>query len=171
MLNTYGKINYEVEVPLSLDYTKSTIHKAGGQYGSTPQYMYTRRATKTYRFKGMSESTAKACLNDKKIQYNRKFMGWKLLGGNWYNKYYFIQFGNPSAAAEDYHAQVATFNVVRNGAAPTFDVQITVNEIVTIYGVWDYNINTPSGIGSLERKFQAYDSSYISTYNYDENLT
>ena len=53
-LSTYGRINYEVEVPLSREYSRETVHRAGDRYGSQAQFKYTRNTTKAYRFKGMS---------------------------------------------------------------------------------------------------------------------
>jgi len=101
-LNTYGKINYEVDVPMSIEYSKTMIHPSGGRYGSEPQFMYSRHVTKTYRFKGMDMATTQDCLKAKKAQYCRKFMGWRLLGSNWYNKWYYAQFGNITQAPSDY---------------------------------------------------------------------
>jgi hypothetical protein len=170
-LSTYGITNHEVEVPLSIEYSRETIHPAGGVYGSVPQYKYTRRASKTYRFKGMTAAAAQACLNAKRALYNRRFMGWGLVGvdwrpPSWFRKYYRV----PPA---DYHVQVATFNVVRNGAAPVFDVQIAVDESVVIYGEWDFDVSTSTGCADCELCFTSSERpvSYVSSYDYDENLT
>lgn len=102
-LNTYGKINYEVMVPISIEYQKSVVHPAGGTYGSTPQYQYDRLVKKTYKFKGMDSATATRCLKDKKAQYNRKFMGWKMMGNNWRPPSYFSQWGIVSSSPQPYH--------------------------------------------------------------------
>ena len=139
-LNTYGKINYEVVVPMSIEYTKTTVHPAGGQYGSVGQWRYGRHVQKTYKFKGMDAATTQACLNAKKRQYNRKFMGWKMEGNNWRNITYYEKYGRLSGAPEDYFQQVATYNVNRNGNAPSFDVQITVDEVVYLYFSTDYDL-------------------------------
>lgn len=174
-LNTYGKKNYEVIVPISIEYTKETVHPASGQYGSTGQWKYGRHVTKTYRFKGMDATTATACLTAKRKQYNRKFMGWKFLGNNWRNILYYERFGIVSSAPADYYEQVATFNVTRNGSVPTFDVQITVDEVVYLYFSTDYNIQSSTDLAIIESLFQRSSTSnklcYVSTYDYDENLT
>ena len=170
-LSTYGKINYEVEVPLSREYLRETVHPSGGVYGSVPLYKYTRRTRKTYRFKGMTAETAQSCLNEKRAQYNRRFMGWGLVGVDWRPPSWFRRYNRTPPS--DYHEQVATFNVVRAGEAPVFDVQITLDEEVAIYGDWDFDVSTSVGCADCEACFASIDSpvSYINSYDYDESLT
>lgn len=87
-LNLYGKTNYEVVQPLSFEYNRTV---AVLQYSDTTdlvsQYRYTRKATKCYKFKGLSESALSACLEAKKIQYTRRFMEWKFYAQYWRNPY------------------------------------------------------------------------------------
>lgn len=102
-------------------------------------------------------------------------MGWKMLHNGWKNKHYYKNFGMVSSAPPDYFEQVATFNVIRNGAAPSFDVQITVDETVNIYLTQSYDMMNSTDLAALEARFQNSSTEtnccYVSTYNYDENLT
>ena len=174
-LSTYGATNYEVEVPFSIEYTKDTVHPANGLYGFNGQWRYGRRVQKTYKFKGMDAATTQACLTAKKKQYVRKFMGWKMLGNNWRNIGYYEKYGMLASAPEDYFQQVATFNVTRNGDAPSFDVQITIDETVYLYFSTDYSLQSSTDVALIEALFQRATAAnrlcYVSTYDYDENLT
>ena len=172
-LSTYSRVNYEVEVPLSREYSRETVHPAGGTYGSEPQYKYTRRTRKTYRFKGMSSAAATECADAKRRQYCRRFMGWKMMGHNWRPPSYFSKYGMLQSSPPDYWQQVAEVNVIRTGAASVFDVQITIDESVVIYGTWDYDINTAIGCDNCEARFRhaTQPVSYVNSYDYDENLT
>ena len=62
-LNLYGKTNYEVVVPMTIEYGRTTaITPNVYQPTLDLQYRYTRHVTKTYKFKGMTEQTLKACI-------------------------------------------------------------------------------------------------------------
>lgn len=62
-LNLYGKTNYEVVVPLTIDYGRTTaITPNVYQPTLDLQYRYTRHVAKTYKFKGMTEAAVKECV-------------------------------------------------------------------------------------------------------------
>lgn len=173
--------NYEVAVPLSFEYSRETVHPAGGDYGDLPQYRYTRRATKTYRYKGMTEAALKACLAAKRRQYCRRFMAWTLVGGNWISPYELDNYSSihggleaPAIAAPDYFEQVASFSVSRD--VVVYHLEIAVDETVVMYHSQEYDPNTEAGIAALEARFvntQAPVSyiAYKSPYGYDERTT
>jgi hypothetical protein len=156
--SNYGTHNYEVVVPLSLDYASAPIEVAAGSYSSTPQLCHSRHATKTYKFKGMTEAAVKSCLADKRAQYTRRFCTWTR---NWTRMV-------KQSSSSDYYDQVATFNVTRRGDAPVFDLQITVDETVCIYSTTSYDLLTAAGRASLEAQFQRSDLSWVWKYKYDE---
>lgn len=76
-LNLYGKTNYELVVPFTIDYGRTTAITANVyQTNLEAQYRYTRHVTKSYKFKGMTEAAVKACVQAKRAQYTRRFMQW-----------------------------------------------------------------------------------------------
>lgn len=171
---SFGAVNYEVEVPLSREYSRETVHPAGGRYGSEAQFKYMRHTLKSYRFKGMSAAATQACLSAKRAQYNRRFLGWTKNGSDWRSPSYLLKWGAASLITPDYFEQVASFNVIRR--AVVFDVQIAIDEVVAIYGSWDYDLRTTDGVAACEARFMQDGSgaerlSYVSSYDYDENLT
>lgn len=174
-LDTYGAFNREIEVPLALDYSREPAPVGTAlQTDLRRQFAYSRRARKTYRFKGMDAATAQACLAEKKRQYTRKFMGWRKQGAEFLNARQLKGRGIYSLAPADYFAQVATFNVHRNSAAPVFDVQITVDETVVLYSYNEYDPNTAAGQASIEQLFNKKSGticlwSYVPLYDYDES--
>lgn len=196
-LNLYGKTNYEVRVPLSLQYSREpVITKSLQQPLLATQWKYSRMAQKTYLFKGMTEKATKACLFAKLFQYNRKFMQWgRMLGpasvpyGYWHSPEEFTAAGYSYMAKEPYYAQVAQFNVTRMSQAPVFNLEIQVDEIIYLYSIRDYDPNDSAQIPSIENLFAAQTytpvdqrindqdgggpryNSYLRLYSYDENLT
>ena len=154
--STHGTHCYEVEVPLSVEYVRSVVQ--GGSYNSTPQYGYSRRAMKTYRYKGLTEAAVKAALTEKRAQYTRRFCAWKMTNGRMIQQPY----------SQDYFKQVAAFNVTRN--AVVFDLRITVDEIVNIYSTTEYDLLTQQGRAALEAQFQrsSVPLCWVWRYKYDE---
>jgi len=155
--STYGSHNYEVVVPFSLEYSSEPLQAAAGATG-TQYYRYSRHAKKTYRFKGMTEAAVQQCLVEKRAQYTRRFCAWRR---NWTVMI-------KESSYRDYYAPVATFNVVRNGVAPVFDLQITVDEVVNIYTSTVYDLLTDAGRTQLEAQFQRHDLAWVWKYKYDE---
>lgn len=195
-LNLYGETNYEVQVPFSVEYSREpAITKDIYQPNRVTQWKYTRNAQKTYKFKGMTEDATKQCLTAKRYQYNRRFMPWVRFRGSVteYGYYHcpdeYRQAGYDYMAKDPYYAQVAQFNVSRNGDAPVYDLQITVNETIALYSTRDYDPNVLSNITNIETLFadqtvtpvdQRINSqdrggprynSYLYEYKYDENLS
>lgn len=179
--SSHSFTNYEVTVPLAIEYSRETVHPAGGNYGSVPQYKYTRRVTKTYRYKGMTEAALKACIAAKRRQYCRRFMAWTLVGGDWKSSYelenYSALHGGleaPAAPAPDYFEQVAAFQVSRE--VVVFHLEIAVDESVVMYHSQEYDLNTDAGIAALEARFVNTDTpvsyiAYKSPYSYDERTS
>ena len=77
---SHGFHNYETIVPLSLEYSRTPVSYPAGKWASDQWYRYTRRATKTYIYRGMSEAALKKCLAEKRSQYMRRFISWKWRG-------------------------------------------------------------------------------------------
>lgn len=155
--DNWGAHNTETISPLVVDYGRSTV----GSAGTTTQYRYSRHAQKTYVIKGLTEAAVKACLAEKKRQYNRKFAAWRKGTNLIYTR---------AAIALDYYAQVATFNVVRREVV--YDLQITVDETALLYlNNKEYDPMTEEGCGLIEGAFQLAGQppdSYVSTWRYDE---
>ena len=171
--HTYTATNREVEVPLALDYTRTKIIKEGTHLdvAAPRQFYYTRRARKTYRFKGMDEATAQACLAEKKRQYTRRFMDWTELGYYFYTPKEMQSKGLYALALPDYFEQVGTFNVVKTVCV--YDVQITIDETTALYSFQEYDPNTAAGQALIESLFQAHSGTtgkwcYVPLYDYDE---
>lgn len=170
--NTYTATNREVEVPLSLDYTREVAPVGTSlQVNLRKQYYYTRRARKTYRFKGMDAATAKACLAEKKRQYARRFMSWTKLGTEFMTPRQLKSSGNYALVHPDYFEQVATFNVIKSVCV--YDVQITVDETTALYSFNEHDPNTAAGQAAIEALFLAKSGttclwSYVPLYDYDE---
>ena len=193
-LNLYGKTNYEVDVPFSIAYSREPAMQKSQRYPTQPtQWRYTRKATKTYNFKGMTEIACKACLDEKQRQYMRLFMPWKRLTtsySDYYHcpdEYHFSPFGY--LEEDPYRQQVAQFNVSRTSDAPVFDLQITVDETIALFSTYDYDPGTLSGCQHIEQLFSTQTLtpaderiqgdqsqggprylSYLYQYDYDENL-
>ena len=191
-LDSYGVTNYEVEVPLSLLYEREAAVEADiYQPTRETQWRYTRRATKTYLFKGMTEAAVKECLSAKRQQYMRKFMYWKKHSSH-SNPYFhcpdeFSSAGYSGQVKEPYYKQVASFTVMRNSDAPVYNLRITVDEVIALYSVRDYDPADPTKIDDIEELFATQTStispqkfaddsggprynSYLSEYSYDEDL-
>lgn len=188
-LNLYGETNYELIEPLSFSYNRTVAIQAYSETADlVSQYRYTRKATKTYKFKGLSEKALSACLTAKTIQYTRRFMEWRFYAQYWRNPYELYKSPTPRLSPPPYTDLVATFNVSR-GAAPVYDLQITVNETVAIYDTEKYEPTTLSGVQHIETLIStktpytgprplwvsyqgdAYYKSYAYEFNYDENLS
>lgn len=154
----WGSHNYEVEVPLSIEYSRAPIEVAAGSYSSTPQYCYSRRARKTYRYKGMTEAAVKECLVAKRMQYTRRFFSWR--------RQFYTMIQQPSS--NDYYEQVAAFTVTRNTVV--FDLRIEVDEVVNIYSTTSYDLLTSQGRDALEAQFmrQSAPLSWVWKFKYDE---
>ncbi len=186
-LNLYGRTNYETVVPLSVEYAREAAVAVSGM---DTQWRYTRHATKTYKFKGLTEAAAKACLADKRRQYTRRFMAWQQYS------YYFrsptqAQYATGMTEPSPYMDQVAQFSVSRDGDAPVYTVQIAIDETVAVYSTRDYDPSTASGCASIEALFATmiadpqaecdlsgatilgvrYYHAYVHEYSYDEGLT
>lgn len=154
----WGAHNYEVEVPLSIEYSRSVVEAATGSYSTQPQYCYTRRARKTYRYKGMTEAAVKECLVAKRAQYTRRFAGWR--------RQFTRMVQLPRSG--DYYDQVAAFTVNRNTVV--FDLRIEIDELVNIYSLTNYDLMSANGRDALEAQFQRSSAPlcYVYQYRYDE---
>ena len=156
----YGLHNYEVDVPLSIEYTSGIV--PGSDVSGAPQYQYVRHASKAYRFKGMTEAAVKQCLADKRRQYVRRLMNWR-----WQNGRYIQE-----TKTHDYFGSVATFDVNRIGAAPVYDLRIKIDEYVSLFDSRERDLTSATDIAGLEWMFtytggsQPY--SYVGWYKYDE---
>ena len=192
-LNLYGKTNYEVEVPLSVMYAREAAVQADiWQPTRETQWRYTRRARKTYSFKGMTEAAVKACLEAKRQQYNRRFMYWTIHDQH-SNPYYhnadeYSAAGYSGRVKAPYYDLVAQFDVTRTSDARVFNIRITVDETIALYSVRDYDPNDPTKLDDIEELFMdqtvtllpqrfADDTtggprynSYLREYTYDEGL-
>lgn len=191
-LSKYGKTNYEVKVPISFEYAREVAVSANNaQPNISTQYRYTRHVTKTYMFKGMDEKTVKACLDEKRRQYMRRFMHWRQFAVYFRSPYEFSQSPHGYMELPPYTSQVAKFTVSRNGDAPVFNLQIAVDETTAVYSTRDYDPTTAAGTASIETLFTQrtsdidnnpiitgyaanpvnYYHSYAYEYTYDEDLT
>lgn len=189
-LNLYGKTNYEIEVPLTFNYSrKAIVMPVSTQSTFKVQYMYTRHATKTYSFKGMTEAALQACLNEKQLLYTRRFMQWTFYAQYWRSPFEIHMSQQYYLEPPPYTDQVASFNVTRTSDAPVFDLQIDVNETTILYDTEDYMPNALSGVQHIEQLFTTqttytgsiplwddyrsvpYYKSYAYEYTYDENLS
>ena len=151
--------NYETLVPLSLEYGKEVAAPPYGSWSSTATYKYTRRATKTYVFRGMSEAAAKKCLAEKRRQYMRRFVAWRWQGAGMVR----------DDLAKDYYEQVAQFNVSKREVV--YDVQITIDETVCMYSTKDLSPITEQGCRQIEGLFNTPGTvrqTWVPTYSYDE---
>jgi hypothetical protein len=189
-LNLYGKTNYEVETPLTIEYSRTAVVlKPASGSDITTQFQYVRHATKTYSYKGMTEQALKACMSAKQLMYTRRFMEWRFFARYWRCPFELNQAPESYLEPPPYMKCVATFNVQRTSDAPVYDLQIIVDETVTLYDTEDYAPNTASGIQHIEALFTTqtpytgprpiwtnyqgvlYYKSYAYEYDYDENVT
>ena len=151
--------NYETLVPLSLEYSKEAVSPPSGSWSSDVTFKYSRRATKTYVFRGMSESAAQKCLAEKRRQYMRRFVAWRWQGATMVR----------DSMSKDYYEQVAQFNVSKREVV--YDVQITVDETVCMYSTKDFNPVTEQGCKHIEGLFNSpgtIKQTWVPTYSYDE---
>lgn len=188
-LSSYGKTNYEVVVPMTIDYGRTTaITPNVYQPQLDLQYRYTRHVTKTYKFKGMTEATAKACVQAKRAQYTRRFMQWVLYASYYRSPWELHNTTQSWREQPPYTEQVATFNVTRVSDAPVYDLEITINETTALYSRRNYEPTSLSAIPYIENMFvektqdpaghtivgelwnTQYYHSYAYEYSYDENL-
>ena len=189
-LNLYGTTNYELKVPLTIDYSRETaVRKYPAQPTYGVQYRYMRHVSKTYAFKGMDEKTTKACAQAKQLQYTRKLMEWTFYAlyyrSPWEMHYCIENWREPPP----YTKPMASLNINRPSEAPVFDVEITINETVAVYSLNDFDPSTAQGVAKIEELFMdqtvdSYDNpivgdrytvpyyhSYVHLYDYDENLS
>lgn len=190
-LNLYGKTNYCVDVPYTVEYAREVAVSPDvfNPHRDT-QFRYTRHATKSYKYRGMTEEAARQCLIDKRIQYARPFLYWTQYGAYWRYPEQYESAGRPYLAKPPYVEQVAQFNMTRAGDAPVYDLGITVDETVALYSTRDYDPNTLSAQTYLKTMFEDKTilppaerlmdddmaqygryMTYIHKYDYDENLT
>lgn len=190
-LNLYGITNYSIDVPLTIEYAREAVVTPDviNPHIDT-QFRYTRHATKSYKYKGMTEEAARQCLIDKRIQYARPFMYWTVYGLYYRYPEQYQSSGRPYLAKPPYVEQVAQFNMTRAGDAPVYDLGITVDETVALYSTRDYDPNTLSAQTQLKTMFEDKTilplgerlmddvnaanpryMTYIHKYDYDENLT
>ena len=151
--------NYETLVPLSLEYSKEVATPPSGSWSSSVTFKYSRRATKTYIYRGLSEAAAKKCLAEKRRQYMRRFVAWRWQGGT----------AVRDSMSKDYYEQVAQFNVSKREVV--YDVQITVDETVCIYSTKDFSPITEQGCKYIESLFNlpgTIKQTWVPTYSYDE---
>ena len=156
---SHGFRNYETLVPLSVEYAREVATPPAGSWSSDVTFKYSRRATKTYVYRGMTEAAAKRCLAEKRRQYMRRFVAWRWQGAS----------VKRDSSANDYYEQVATFNVSKREVV--YDVQITVDETVYIYSTRDYSPVTEAGCKYIERLFNSpgtLHETWVPTYSYDE---
>lgn len=157
---SHSSANYEVEVPLTIEYACSPVEFGDGS-SISPQRLYSRHATKVYSYKGMTETATKACAAAKRLQYMRRFATWKRAANGLFMKW--LQYF-------DYYEQVASINVRRASPAPVFDVTISVNEIVNIYSTQHLDLSSATDIATLEALFQQSEPPlcYVKDFLYDE---
>ena len=151
--------NYETLVPLSLEYGRTAVSPPSGSWSSGTTFRYTRRATKTYVYRGMTESAVKKCLAEKRRQYMRRFVAWRWQGATMVR----------DAMSKDYYEQVAQFNVSKREVV--FDLQITVDETVCMYSTKDLSPVTEAGCRQIEGLFNTSGTikqTWVPTYSYDE---
>ena len=156
---SHGFHNYETIVPLSLEYSRTPVSYPAGKWASDPWYRYTRRATKTYIYRGMSEAALKKCLAEKRSQYMRRFISWKWQGFDM----------EPCDMGEDYFEQVAQFNVSKREVV--YDLQIVVDETVHLYSRRNYSPNNEKECQWIEKLFSqpvSMRDSWVRLYSYDE---
>ena len=156
---TFGPENCETLVPLALQYSRQVVKPPAGTATTATIFRYSRYATKTYCFKGMSEAAVKRCLSEKRRQYMRRFVAWSWSGASRVR----------GSLTDDYYEQVATFNVSKREVV--YDLTITVDETVFVYSTKDFSPLTEEGCGYIEGLFQAMaiqPESWVSTYKYDE---
>lgn len=156
---SHGFHNYETIVPLALEYGRTAVPYPTGKSGSDTWYRYTRHATKTYVYRGMTESAVKKCLAEKRRQYTRRFIPWKWRGWDMV----------PCDMSDDYFEQVAQFNVSKREVV--YDLQITVDETVHIYSRRNYSPNDEKDCQWIEKMFANPSSmrdSWVRLYSYDE---
>ena len=156
---THSFANYETLVPLSLEYGRGVATPPSGSWSSSVIYKYSRRATKTYIYRGLSEAAVKKCLAEKRRQYTRRFVAWRWQGASMVR----------DSMSKDYFEQVATFNVSKREVV--YDLQITVDETVYIYSTKDLSPVTEQGCKHIEALFNSpgtIKQTWVPTYSYDE---
>lgn len=130
-LTYYDQRNY-VETQLRrVSYSTDVL--TSGFYGQFTSYMYTRNVTKTYKFTGLSRSTALRCIKEKEAMYTRDYGLWKTTTGNNDWHYYPYKGGQQSCAS---------VSATRLGGG-LWDVEIQVNETCFVYSKthWTQNLD------------------------------
>lgn len=118
-LKTWGDFN---KVESSLLFTQYT-YESLPNYGSQRMTRIRRIRTKTYKFVGMSRTTAIECANEKRELYNRRFYYWQQRNGFW---------EMVKTIDNQYRENVASIAIV-NTYGGLYDVQIQVNEECIAY--------------------------------------
>ena len=136
----WGKFNRETSVPLTFEYTREAV-TFNPSSGYPITFKYTRRATKSFVYKGMSEAVAKACASAMRRRYTRRFVVWFQRDAYYY----------PRNTHYDKWVPVANVNVVKREVV--YDVQVTIDESVSIYMTERYDIGNERSENMLERQF------------------
>lgn len=130
-LTYYDKRNYVETALKSVSYTTDTI--TSGFYGQFTSYKYTRTVSKTYKFVGLSRSTALQCIKDKEQMYTRRYGLWETKTGN--NDWRFF-------ASKGGQQTCAGITANRTGGQ-LWEVEIQVNETSCVYSKthWTKNLD------------------------------
>ena len=83
LFDTWSDANKQTDSALSSTYTCERDAYVPGRWGGTYWWKITRRRTKSYRYVGMTEAAAKACVQAKLQQYCRSFVSWLWANGTW----------------------------------------------------------------------------------------
>lgn len=124
LLETYGEVNRVVETGLSVSYSKTRTFgywhhvMLNVEEDYTEAWTYRRRATKSYRYVGMTYEAAQTCAADMRKLYNRdqKMSVWDLNDNR--------EFAEPSTPNKVVMADVA----VTYAGGSMYDVRVEVNE-------------------------------------------
>lgn len=124
LLETYGEVNRVVETGLSVTYSKTRTFGYWSHVmlnvdeSYTEAWTYRRRATKSYRYTGMTLDAAKACAADMRDYYTRaqKVSVWDLNDDR--------EFAEPAVANSLCMADIAVVPV----SASMYEVRVQVNE-------------------------------------------